>query len=82
MTITVAPATLFKPATTVSEDVFGDSAATFLGSARNQTFVYAGDADARVYGDAPELARTAVGGRDSFTVTVSLPGVIVKSPRS
>ena len=69
MTVTVAPGTRFKPAAVVAEDVFGDSAATFLGSARNQSFVYAGGADARVFGDAPELARTAVGGRDSFTAT-------------
>lgn len=69
MTVTVAPGSLFKPTSVVAEDVFGDSAATFLGSARNQSFVYAGGADARVYGDALELARTAVGGRDSFTAT-------------
>ena len=67
MAIVVAPATLFKPGTLVTQDVFGDSADTIHGSARNQTFVYTAAADTSIYGDAHDLAGTATGGRDSFT---------------
>ncbi|MGD9510970.1 MAG: hypothetical protein AB7X49_20735, partial [Geminicoccaceae bacterium] len=66
MAIVVAPGKAFAPIAPVADTVFGDSAGTFYGSARNQSFVYAGTAAASVFGDADALARTAVGGRDSF----------------
>ena len=40
MTIIVAPATLFQPGTTVTEDVFGDSDGTIFNTALAQTFIF------------------------------------------
>ena len=70
MTIVVAPATRFEPLETVTENVYGDTAGTLLGSGRNQRFIYE-SAGITGHGDASDLARTAIGGRDVFNVTGS-----------
>ena len=70
MTIVVAPATRFEPLEAVTENVYGDTAGTLLGSGRNQRFIYE-SAGITGHGDASDLARTAIGGRDVFNVTGS-----------
>ena len=70
MTIVVAPATRFEPLETVTENVYGDTAGTLFGSGRNQRFIYE-SAGITGHGDASDLARTAIGGRDVFNVTGS-----------
>jgi hypothetical protein len=67
MAIVVAPATLYQPGTTVSDDVYGDSDGTITNTALAQTFIF----DARainVVGDANDMLGTSRGGNDTITV--------------
>ena len=70
MTIIVAPATLFQPGTTVTEDVYGDSDGTIANTALTQTIIFdaAPDALVAVSGDADEIEGTGRGGDDRIEV--------------
>src|SRR5262245_8361886 len=67
MSIVVAPATLYQPGTTVSDDVFGDSAGTISNTALAQTFIFNANAS-HVYGDALNINGAGRGGADTITV--------------
>ncbi|MFO1046513.1 MAG: calcium-binding protein [Geminicoccaceae bacterium] len=68
MTIIVAPATLFQPGTTVTEDVYGDSDGAIVNTALGQTFIFTADG-VTATGDALAIDGTGRGGNDQFTVT-------------
>ena len=67
MSIVVAPATRYQPGTTVSDDVFGDSAGTISNTALAQTFIFDASSS-HVYGDALNINGTGRGGADTLTV--------------
>jgi hypothetical protein len=68
MSIVVAPATRFHPASTVTEDVFGDSKGTISGTALAQSFRLRAEGTS-VHGDADIIARAGSGGDDHLLVT-------------
>jgi hypothetical protein len=68
MSIIVVPATRFHPASTVTEDVFGDSKGTISGAALAQSFRLRADGVA-IHGDADTIAGAGSGGDDHFVAT-------------